>query len=350
MGQSLTWLVRLTNTLLVASVLFILWRLSEVWVPYVIKTGKVLIPFLIALVITYLLHPLIEFLRRAGVSRTLSVASIYLLFFSVAGYAIYRGLPYVFQQVEDFTEQIPMLTKTYRELISLVIDHTEHYPVEVQQRLWSIISWGEEWASSFLESILSSAQRHLGDIFLFFMVPFIVFYLLKDYPKCKEAMLTLIPKRWRKEGIDFLKDVNLSLGSYIRGQLIVCGAVGILASIGFWLIQLQFPIILGLAAAITNLIPYVGPFIGAVPALGVAMMDSGTQALLAIAVIFGIQVVESNILSPLVVGKSLHMHPVVIIFVLLLAGEWFGLLGMVFAIPVAAIVRIIYNHARDSWA
>ncbi|TDQ38009.1 AI-2E family transporter [Aureibacillus halotolerans] len=349
MGKPLVWLVWLTNALLAATILFLLWRLSEVWLPYATKAIKVLVPFFISIAITYLLHPLIEYLLRAGLSRTLSVGSIFLLFFGACGYGIYRGVPFLLMQVRAFSEQLPSLANTYRDLLYTLSDYTEHYPDGVQEKIWGMIASIEQWIQVLLNGFLDTAQNNLDEMLLLLMVPFIVFYLLKDYPQVKKAVVSFVPNKWHREGRVFAKEVNASLGSYIRGQLLVCAAVGGAAMLGYWIIGLQFPILLGVFAGLTNVIPYFGPIIGAVPALVVAFAMSPTKAVFAICVVVVIQLLESNVLSPLVVGKSLHMHPVVVIFVLLLAGEFFGLVGMVLAIPAAAVIRIIWQHGRNAW-
>lgn len=160
----------------------------------------------------------------------------------------------------------------------------------------------------------------------------------------KKTVWYLTPKSWRKRGSEFLRDVDDSLGDYIRGQLLVCFLLGLIAGVSFWLFGLPYPLILGLAIGITNVIPYFGPFIGAVPALLLSLAISAKAVIIVIVTIFILQFIEGNILSPLIVGRSLRMHPVVIMLALLAGGELAGIPGMILAVPAAAVLKVTAIH------
>lgn len=154
----------------------------------------------------------------------------------------------------------------------------------------------------------------------------------------------MTPKSWRKRGSAFLLDVDDSLGDYIRGQLLVCLILGAVAGITFWIFGLPYPLILGLISGITNVIPYFGPFIGAVPALLIAMTISVKAVLVVVITVFVLQFLEGNVLSPFIVGRSLKMHPVVIMLALLAGGELAGIVGMILAVPAAAVLKVMMIH------
>lgn len=145
-------------------------------------------------------------------------------------------------------------------------------------------------------------------------------------------------------GQRFLLDVDDSLGDYIRGQLLVCLILGAVAGITFWIFGLPYPLILGLISGITNVIPYFGPFIGAVPALLIAMTISVKAVLVVVITVFVLQFLEGNVLSPFIVGRSLKMHPVVIMLALLAGGELAGIVGMILAVPAAAVLKVMMIH------
>lgn len=142
----------------------------------------------------------------------------------------------------------------------------------------------------------------------------------------------------------FLHDVDRSLGSYIRGQLTVCTIIGLLATVSLWLAGIRYPLVLGVIIGITNIIPYFGPVIGAFPAIIIAATISVKMVFLVIIIIFGLQFIEGNILSPLIVGKSLHIHPVLIILALLIGGEIAGVVGLILAVPVFAVLKVTITH------
>jgi predicted PurR-regulated permease PerM len=179
------------------------------------------------------------------------------------------------------------------------------------------------------------------------VIPFIAFYFLKDLDSVKKAAWYMTPKKWRKNAAAFLSAVNVSLGGYIRGQLLVCFILGIISSLLLWLIGLDYPIMLGTIIAFTNIIPYFGAFIGAVPVLAIALMSSVKQALFAMGIMLLLQFLEGNILSPYIVGKSINIHPLFIIAALIIGGEAGGIIGMLIAVPLLAVLKIAVIHTRD---
>ena len=180
-----------------------------------------------------------------------------------------------------------------------------------------------------LTIIADSLLNFLNFAFAIMIIPFIAFYMLKDFTVIKRAVWYITPKNWRRKGTRFLRDIDESLGSYIRGQLLVCLIIGSLSSILFWIFHLKYPLLLGLIIGVTNVIPYFGPIIGAVPAVIIAATSSTKLVIITIVIVFGLQFLEGNILSPYIVGKSLHMHPLMIMLALTAGGEIGGIIGMI---------------------
>lgn len=145
----------------------------------------------------------------------------------------------------------------------------------------------------------------------------------------------------------YIRDVDKTFGSYIRGQLLVALCVGVISTITFWVLGVPYPVILGLFVGATDLIPYFGAIISAVPAIGVALLDSTSLAIYVAISLFIIQQVEGNILSPLIVGRTVHLHPVLIIFALLIGVEVAGVIGLLVAVPVTAIMKVTLMHIRQ---
>jgi predicted PurR-regulated permease PerM len=157
----------------------------------------------------------------------------------------------------------------------------------------------------------------------------------------------MTPKKWRKKGTLFLKDIDESLGSYIRGQLLICMIIGSISALLFWIFHLRYPLILGLIVGATNVIPYFGPIIGAVPAIIIAATSSVKLVVITVVIVFGLQFLEGNILSPYIVGKSLHMHPLIIMIALTAGGEIGGILGLILAVPVLVVLKVAILHAKN---
>jgi predicted PurR-regulated permease PerM len=184
----------------------------------------------------------------------------------------------------------------------------------------------------------------LGKLLAYAVVPFIAFYLLKDMKDLHRAGMMLVPQAYRKQVLAVMRDINESLGNYIHGQMIVALIVGLCAYLGYWLIGMPYPLLLAAFVCLTNVIPYIGPLIGAAPAVVIALTISTKMLLLVIMVNLIIQMLEGNILSPNIVGKSLHLHPILIIMALL-AGETIGgIVGMIVAVPILAICKVVINR------
>lgn len=160
----------------------------------------------------------------------------------------------------------------------------------------------------------------------------------------EKAALAVVPVRHRRETVSMLKDIDAALGNYVRGQFTVCLIIGVLAYLGYWLINMPYPLLLASIVAVFNIIPYLGPFFGAAPAIVMASTISLKMVLYVAAINLIVQVLEGNVISPQVVGRKLQMHPLQIIFVLLVGGELAGVVGLILAVPAYAVIKVIAHH------
>lgn len=306
-----------------------------------------LIPFILGGFIAFLLSPLVEKMEALGLKRNWAITVIYVLFFGGIGFGLYLGFPLLIKQMKQFSDQIPELAGYYKHLVQNIEASTSRWPDGVQLQMEERINDFELWLNGFIEKSIKLLMGLLNFILVLLVIPFISFYLLKDIHLVKRAAWYMTPKKWRSNAIEFMSAVNISLGSYVRGQMIVCGIVGGAAAVLFWIIGIQYPILLGAIIAITNIIPYFGPLIGVIPVLVIALLSSVNQAILAAVIVFVLQFIEGNILSPYIVGKSLQMHPLFIIGALIIGGEAAGVIGLIIAVPILAIIKIAVVHSRD---
>ncbi|MGI8383247.1 AI-2E family transporter [Robertmurraya sp. P23] len=350
MDIRLKWYYRLGFLLLLFIVLFVFLKLQPIWLPIFKITMIVVLPFIIAAFISYLLHPVVETLHENYLPRWLAVLIIYTLFFGSISVALYNGVPAVIHQLRDLTENAPSFANQYREWIDEIQDQTSTWPEAFQERVDSSIVAIERMLDNTLTRAVNLGMGIINSALLFAIIPFIAFYMLKDYEKIKKAVWYITPKKWRSGGTLFLRDVDKSLGSYIRGQLLVCVMIGTISALSFWFIDLRYPLLLGLIVGVTNIIPYFGPVIGAVPAVIIAATISVKMIVFVVIIIALLQFLEGNILSPFIVGKSLHMHPLVIMFALLAGGEIGGILGLILAVPIMAILKVSLLHAKQHFS
>jgi predicted PurR-regulated permease PerM len=321
--------------------------IKPLWIPIFGFIKAAFIPFFISAFISYLLHPLVEILHRKGMHRGIAIAIIYLSFFGLAGYSLYLGIPVLIEQIKDLSNHLPAFAAQYRYWVDHVHTSTSHWPDGIQEEIDERIDHFEVWINEFLAKVVNNLIKMLNFVFVLAVIPFISFYLLKDYELVKRSSWYLTPQKWRKEIQHFLKDVDATIGGYIRGQLLVCLVIGLMSTVAFWIMGMKYPVLLGAVIGITDIIPYFGAIIGAVPAVIIAATISGKFVVYVIIVIFVLQFLEGNLLSPFIVGRSLHMHPLFIILALLLGESFGGVVGLILAVPLMAILRVLIIHLKN---
>lgn len=336
---------RLLYWLLIGIVLFIFSFLLVKTMPYYEAffsfLWKLFIPFLIAALIAYLLHPLVEKLHEWNIHRGLAILLIYLIFFGGVGYLFYKGYPAIVNQVRDLNENLPEFIRMYESWIYQVYSYTSFLPETVHDKIDQLIATLETSLDNLLGRLALGFTRIFDMILIITVIPVLVFYFIKDYVKIESFFMWFIPNKYKDEAAELLREVDKGLGGYIRGQLIVSLFVSIACLIIFKLLDVNYALLLAIVMGVTNIIPYFGPIIGAIPVVMISYTIGGNTVIFVIIAIFVIQVIEGNLLSPYIMGKTVKIHPVAIIFVLLLGGQLFGVWGMILAVPALTILKVI---------
>lgn len=303
----------------------------------------VLAPFLIALIISYVLNPIVKLLNDRKVPRTAAVLLIYAVFVTSAAVVVMNLTPILVKQVGELNEHMPELTMRAQGLFNGLNDN-RMLPESVRSGLNEALSKLEDTLSAFIANFVDGIGSTINMLMVAFIVPFLAFYILKDYQVIEKTILATVPRLHRKSAIRLVIDIDTALGNYIRGQFLVCLLVGLLAYIGYWMIGMPYALLLASIVAVFNIIPYLGPFFGAAPAIVMASTVSFKMVLLVVFVNLAVQILEGNVISPQVVGRTLHMHPLLIIFALLVGGELAGVIGLILAVPCFAVLKVIVQH------
>ncbi|WP_175640589.1 AI-2E family transporter [Metabacillus schmidteae] len=333
--------------LLLLLIVFVGTKVSFLFEPIIVFTSTLFFPILIAGILFFIFNPLVRLLERNRVPRTLAILIPYIVFVGViTGIISFIG-PIVSQQVSDLINNFP----TYaREISDFILSMSQtHWFTWLMEQQYVPLNQIEQtltgYATSLPENITASFSKLLGVVtnitLTIVTVPFILFYMLKDGHKFPGEAVKLFPSTYRGEGLKILKDLYETLATYIQGQLIVSLVVGLGCFIGYMIIGLDYALVLGIVVAVTNIIPYLGPFIGATPAVVIALLDSPTKALLAALVVTVVQQLDGNLLSPLIIGKRLNTHPLTIILLLIGAGSFGGVIGMILAVPTYAVLKAV---------
>src|SRR5690606_21626950 len=299
-------------------------------------------PFIVAMIISYILNPVVSMLHDRKVPRTMAVLLIYAVFCTILTVILVNIIPMFIDQMQELNKHLPELSMRAQ---NLVVDiNNSSLPESFREGLNKTLVQFERKISETLLTFVDNIGGMVNALFVAFVVPFLAFYILKDFEVFERAIIKYVPKSHRKNTIRLLKDVDTALGSYIRGQLLVCLIIGTFAYIGYLLVGMPYALLLASIVAITNVIPYLGPFIGAAPALLMASTISLKMMLLVVIVNTVCQILESNIISPQVVGRTLHLHPLVIILAVLVGGQVAGVGGMILAVPIFASGKVIIQH------
>ncbi|WP_186576496.1 AI-2E family transporter [Aquibacillus kalidii] len=307
---------------------------------------RILTPFLIAGLIAYLLHPIVEKLHDFNYPRWLAIIGIYLLFFGGIGYLSYKTYPVLIEQLKDLNQNLPFLIDKYRSLIYDLYESTSFLPETFHDQLDEFFHEVQEMVSTFLTNSVKQVTKLMDVVVIVAVIPVLVFYMLKDFKLIKSTLWKLTPKRYQEKGTELAIEIDKSLGNYIRGQLLVCFFVALTSYGILWLIGMKYPLLLAILMGVTNIIPYFGPILGSVPAIIIGFTISMKMVIYVILGVFVVQIIEGNLLSPFIVGKSINIHPILIILALLVGGELGGIIGMIIAVPVLTIVKVLVMHTR----
>ncbi|MBN3526966.1 AI-2E family transporter [Paenibacillus apiarius] len=336
--------------LLIGLNIFVLTKISFVFDPLLILIKTVLLPVLLAGVLYYLLNPIVDYLEKKKVKRLFSILILYILILGIITIVVLAVIPVIRRQISDLIANFPVFSAQIQTLFTELIgsDFINRFQQTINFDTSNLMNTISERVSTLLNSTWTGIGGFLGavteTVLTLVTVPFILFYLLKDGKRLPHYILSFIPNSLRKQSDQVMTEMNHQISSYIRGQIIVSFCIGILLYIGYLIIGLEYSLILAVIAACTSIVPYLGPAIAITPALIVALVTSPVMLLKMIVVWTVVQLVEGKFISPQIMGKTLQIHPITIIFVILTAGNLFGLLGIVLAVPGYAVLKVIVTH------
>ncbi len=324
---------------------------------------SVLLPFQIGLVIAYLILPLVNWLEQR-VPRVIAILGVYLighiLFVAFVAFVV----PPLVIQAGNFIGAFPTLQEIEQDMAQLLDRYQRTVPISIQEPL----NQGITQMVDTLQSNLTTYMQEVGTFLLtsmlqivntvtfvlgFFIVPFWLFYVLKDEQAGVSRLNTMLPDWMRADFWAMIKMVDRVFSSYIRGQLFLGFVVGVCAGLGLFILRLfgfkvDFILILAIIAGVTELIPIIGPVIGAIPAIILGFFDSPTTGLAVTILYITIQQLENNFLVPRIVGGSVGIHPAILMVLFVVLGQTLGLVGIILSAPIAAVVRdmFLYFYGR----
>mgnify|MGYP000879197596 FL=1 len=318
-----------------------------------VKISRILSPFFLSVPLVYIVKPLAARLEARKVPAGLSILAVYLIFLILLAAACVFFIPALADNVRELMETLPDLISRYEKSFNAVLSDLKSsgWSGDVKKVLIKEIENGsallQRYLAGFLENginMVVSIARIMVDITIAMVISY---YVIKDSDKFRDYFISLLPRRWRNGIAGIGREINQVLAGFIQGQLLAAMIVGVLETIGLLLVNIKYPLALGMIGGLANIIPYFGPYIGAVPAVAFALTISPIKAVWTVAVFLIVQQIDNNFVSPKVIEGKLGLHPVATIFAVMAGGEFFGILGMLLAVPVMAILRIILNKAVE---
>ncbi|EIA19105.1 hypothetical protein KKC_14215 [Listeria fleischmannii subsp. coloradonensis] len=331
--------------LAVVAIVFLLLQMKYIFSPIGVIISTLFLPILVSGFLFYMFNPLVLFLEKRKVPRLLSVILIFIAFIAIVVLAVVQIGPVLTDQITELAKAIPGYWSDFEKWLGGITKNPPLNDFDIKGELEKAnIS-----VPKILNSVLNGVTAGIGAIASFLTsfvmilvtVPFILLYMFKDGHRFMDSVEKFFPKVIRPDAKKIIQEMNKTLSSYISSQALDCLFVGIFTFIGYLIIGQPYGLLFALIAGVTNIIPYLGPVIGAAPAVIVALFTSPFQALLVIIVVVIVQQIDGNVLQPLIMGRSLKIHPLTIIVILLVAGNLAGLLGMVLGVPLYAVVKTV---------
>ena len=330
-------------------------QITFIFQPFIVAFEALFFSFLISGVLYYFTVPFVDWFCKHRIPRPAAIAVVFLLFVGLFVLLVVMVGPILQDEFTMLAEYIPEKIKEVRELIKKLEEN------DFLTRLLSLDALNIENITDQIAGTVSRALTQIavsvatvvdfttGIFMTIIIVPFLLYYMLKEKGRgaIPDLVKKLAPKAYETKINSALAEMNRLLSAYVQGLGLVCLFVGILAYIGFLIIGLEYALILALFILITNVVPFLGPFIGAIPAVIVGILESPLMMLQVIVVIVIVQQIESLLISPQVMGRKLALSPLAIILVVLVAGRLGGLLGIILAIPIFTVLKIIAAHIYE---
>lgn len=313
---------------------------------FLYRVRTILTPFLFAVVIAYIFYPLIVVFETRGMSRVGAILLVYTAFGVLFGITLWTVLPRLTNELDDVLRQLPRHVRHWEELgqNTLGIFRKIKLPGTIQDALNVIMERLELAIESLAGKITEMIMGAFANLVSLLISPVLAFYFLRDHQAMRGRSLQYVPAQYRGEVQRIMKEINQALNGFFRGQILVSLFVGLFIYGGLLLLGIPYALFIGFLAGIFDIIPYFGPVLGFVPAATFALLKSPLTVVWVLLLFVAANQIENGVISPKIIGDRVGLHPLVVILALFIGGDLMGLVGMLLAVPVAAILRVILDY------
>ena len=340
-------LFTLVALLLLGGVIFVFHQINFIFSPFLVIFKTIIGPVIVALILYYLFNPVVNWLEKHKVKRIYGVSAVFLFVIAILAVGIILIIPVLESQIQSLIKNFPQYTEDFNRNMTHFFRNS---PIE--KPLTNALDSLQKWFDSISDSLgkyLTEAIEGASTVFstitgvalILVTAPIITFFLLKDEQKFAAFTIKIIPPRFRKDAEEIIATMNNQVGAYLKGQIMVSIAIGMLTFVGFLIIGMPYSGSLSIFVSITAFVPYIGPVVAFLPAAAIALMSSFGLLVKMCIVWCIVQMISGHLIEPQVMGKHLVVHPLTIIIVLLVMGDLLGMFGLIFGIPIYAIVKVL---------
>ncbi|ENH97677.1 hypothetical protein J416_03886 [Gracilibacillus halophilus YIM-C55.5] len=339
----------LVTLILVFALIFLIYKTRFIFQPIGAYVAAIAVPIIGSGIIFYITNPIVNWLERRKVPRMIGTFIVFLLIVTAISVITIYIAPIVQKQFTNLIDNIPRMANNATRVIELWQDNQNIIPPQVESSINHMLDNLNVYAERLTSAVFDIIGQVFSFVFSFFLIPFFLFFMLKDGYKFIPFVTQFLSPGKANSFKTLATNINHTLSSFIQGQFIVSICVGVMLYIGYNIIQLDYSLSLALFGLVMNFIPFAGPFLSAIPAIIVGFLQEPILALWATVVMVVAQQIESNLISPNVMGRALSLHPLTVITLILAAGGIAGFIGLLFVIPAYAVVKTIIAHFYHEW-
>lgn len=334
----------LLYAVLVFTLIFLVNLTAFIFKPIGLLIAAIAVPIIGAGILFYVTNPLVNLLERFKIKRIFGIFIVFILLILFGFFSVYFIIPPIEEQFSLLIKSAPQMLDSFEEVWSIWQNRQEYLPESFEDSIQNIINNFDMYAEQVVGSLFSFIGSFVSFIFALVLIPFFLFFMLKDGHKFIPFISSFLSESKANSLKTLFKNINTVLSSFIQGQLLVSLGVGTMLLIGYWIVGLNYALMFAVFGLFMNLIPFIGPWLSAIPAVIVGFFQDPMVGVWTAIIMIVAQQIESSLLSPNIMGKVLKLHPLTVITVILAAGAMAGFLGILFAVPAYAVAKTIVTH------
>lgn len=348
-------MLKIVFVLVIVLVLYVSTKVLAEWgiFKFISNILTVISPLFIGVFVAWLLNPIVNKLNKKGVNRVLGTIFTYIVFLVIVYLVMSSLIPILLDELNSFVKSVPSYLDSLKGYTDNIFDKLSSPNFDITSTKLDFYKQIETLVTNFTakspEMLVNTIKTFFSTLWSFVIGMIIGLYLLFDFDNSIKKIISFIPKKYQKTIDDICSKMDTTLKNFVQGTLIDASIIFFSCAIGFWFAGLKAPLLFALFCAVTNIIPYIGPYIGATPAVLVGYAQGplvGTAVLIVNIIIQGI---EGNFIQPLVMSKTMKLHPVIIIVGLLVFGYFFGILGMIISTPIISLFKVLFVFINEKY-